>query len=134
MGIALPGSSPGFRHCRRKWLYVHVYLCITPFRTASGLCKLTAIAPINLLTYFGFDSFLIFIIIIIIMILVEPNYSIKYPKLNYAPPFVKKRLGQRNLTYFYFPYLHKGSIGIEKKSPSEIFSEFHVSDNVDSEK
>ena len=36
--------------------------------------------------------------------------------------------------YFYFPYLHKGSIGIEKKSPSEIFSEFHVSDYVDSEK
>ena len=32
------------------------------------------------------------------------------------------------------PYLHKGSIGIEKKSPSEIFSEFHVSDHVDSEK
>ena len=34
---------------------------------------------------------------------------------------------------FYFPYLHKGSIGIEK-SPSEIFSEFRVSDYVDSEK
>ena len=31
-------------------------------------------------------------------------------------------------------YLHKGSIGIEEKSPSEIFSEFHVSDYVDSEK
>ena len=35
---------------------------------------------------------------------------------------------------FYFPYLHKGSIGIEKKSLSEIFSEFYVSDYVISEK
>ena len=39
-----------------------------------------------------------------------------------------------NLPCFYFPYLHKGSIGIEKKSTSEIFSEFHVSDYIDSEK
>ena len=35
--------------------------------------------------------------------------------------------------YFLLP-LHKRSIGIEKKSPSEIFSEFHVSGYVDSEK
>ena len=38
-----------------------------------------------------------------------------------------------NFTIFYFPYLHKGSIEIEKKSLSEIFSEFYVSDYVDSE-
>ena len=35
---------------------------------------------------------------------------------------------------FYFPYLHKGSIVIEKKSLSEISSEFHVSDYADYEK
>ena len=39
-----------------------------------------------------------------------------------------------NFITFYFPYLHKGRIGIEKKSLSEIFSEFHVSDYGDSEK
>ena len=35
---------------------------------------------------------------------------------------------------FCLPYLHKGSIEIEEKSLSEIFSEFHVSDYVDSKK
>ena len=38
MGIALTGFEPRLRHwhCRRKWLYVCVFLCVTPFRTALG--------------------------------------------------------------------------------------------------
>ena len=40
---------------------------------------------------------------------------------------------QNNYNYFYFPHLHKGSIVIVKKSLSEIFLEFHVSDYVDYE-
>ena len=39
-----------------------------------------------------------------------------------------------SLLFTSLTYLHKGRIGIEKKSPYEIFSEFHVSDYVDSEK
>ena len=47
---------------------------------------------------------------------------------------VREVLCKQLYEFFYFPYLHKGRIAIEKKSSSEIFSEFHVSDYVDSEK
>ena len=63
------------------------------------------------------------------------TFFLEERKLHCLQIFGKTSVLTKNIELFTsLTYLHKGNIRIEKKSLSEIFSEFHVSDYVDSEK
>ena len=100
--------------CITFYLSIFFYCCVKYIQS-----KKKCFRQIFFITFFFYLLFFFFIFLIAVLntLKVKKNFSLKFFSIK-----------------FYFPYLHKGSIGIEKKSPSEIFSEFHVSEHVDSEK